>query len=195
MRPELSSVANKQFLGVNAVPLFDADECDRIIAAVDEDVWAPARVSDYDPGGVVRSELRSVLAQRVPAGDDGWPIRPLVDAVAALNEQYYRFELDSFPAHDAPTVLRYESRSNDEFRAHRDVGEFAPTRKLSCVVQLTDPSDYTGGDLVFASEGVAAVRDRGHLIVFPSFLHHQVTPVIAGVRHVIVGWVHGSSFR
>ena len=66
----------------------------------------------------------------------------------------------------------------------------------SFVVQLTDPSEYQGGrlELMFGL-GDDAATEKGWMTVFPSYRPHHVTPVTEGVRHAIVGWVHGPSFR
>ena len=71
-------------------------------------------------------------------------------------------------------------------------------RKLSCSVQLSDPDTYEGGDLILEdSRGYefTAPRQKGSVIVFPSFLKHKVTPVTKGVRYSAVGWMRGPAFR
>ncbi len=35
----------------------------------------------------------------------------------------------------------------------------------------------------------------GTMIIFPSYLMHCVREVTEGTRYVVVGWVHGNSFR
>jgi len=79
-----------------------------------------------------------------------------------------------------------------------DVGEanYEP-RKISLSLQLSEPSDYEGGELVLQagdSERVAE-KARGTLIAFPSFVLHRVRPVTAGVRKSLVIWVAGPEFR
>jgi PKHD-type hydroxylase len=72
-------------------------------------------------------------------------------------------------------------------------------RKLSLIIQLTDPSEYEGGDFQFDSDipqpDPAEIKQRGTVIVFPSFLRHRVTPVTSGVRRSLVSWVEGPKFR
>ena len=92
---------------------------------------------------------------------------------------------------DRPAIARYTAAEFGQFRAHIDAGASHSTRKLSYVVQLDKGSSYTGGDLFFSDLGTAAPRDQGTLVVFPSTLTHVVTPVIEGIRHVVVGWVDG----
>ena len=72
-------------------------------------------------------------------------------------------------------------------------------RKLTAVLQLTDPDAYTGGDLEiklpFSEEIVKVPKGQGNIVVFPSFLYHRVTPVIEGSRSTAVGWFVGPAFR
>lgn len=70
-------------------------------------------------------------------------------------------------------------------------------RKLSCVIQLSDPDSYVGGDLEVEKEppNPTTLRQRGTVIVFPCFLKHRVVPVTKGVRFSLVTWCEGPKFR
>lgn len=70
-------------------------------------------------------------------------------------------------------------------------------RKLSVVVQLTEPEEYEEGDLElkFDPPETAALRRRGTIIVFPSFCPHRVTTVTKGTRYSLVAWYEGPKFR
>lgn len=77
-------------------------------------------------------------------------------------------------------------------------------RKISFSLQLSAPESYEGGDLELEIglpsdpnrvECPDPARERGTLIVFPSFVPHRVTPVTRGVRHSLVGWVCGRPWR
>lgn len=89
---------------------------------------------------------------------------------------------------------------------HRDTNidaeEGAPVRKLSVSVQLSHPNEYEGGEFqiknFFGNEltdNKEALRNRGTMIVFPSFLEHQVTPVTKGTRYSLVQWYSGPDWR
>jgi PKHD-type hydroxylase len=41
----------------------------------------------------------------------------------------------------------------------------------------------------------AQVRQKGALVIFPTYWLHKVHPVTRGTRHVVVGWMHGPSYR
>ena len=76
-------------------------------------------------------------------------------------------------------------------------------RKLSMTVNLSKEDEYEGGNLKFDLgphredryiECIEA-RKRGSIIVFPSSMHHQVTPITKGIRHSLVMWSLGKPFR
>ena len=70
-------------------------------------------------------------------------------------------------------------------------------RKLSFSVQLSDPDDYKGGDLLLkiSSDPTQVKKTRGTVIFFPSYVLHEVTPVEQGVRKSLVGWVTGPRWK
>ena len=68
-------------------------------------------------------------------------------------------------------------------------------RKLSVSIQLSDPASYEGGDLEInmGSFSKTAARDKGALIIFPSYALHRVHPVTSGERHSLVAWIVGNA--
>lgn len=185
---------NPSFLGPCQVPLLAAADCDRVISVAEHaGGWNPAGV--YDEGGqVIAPNQRSVCQVPLAGSERTWPIDLILAALASINDEVFRYQLDVIAAHDRPSILRYDQESADHFRSHTDVGAGAPNRKLTFIVQLSDPGDYLGCDLVLSEQGQVMTRERGMLIVFPSFAHHRVTPILRGRRYCIVGWVHGRTF-
>ena len=71
-------------------------------------------------------------------------------------------------------------------------------RKLSMTCQLTDGSEYTGGELEFDFRNYDPhMRDETkHLRkVFPSFVWHRVKPVTSGTRYSLVVWNVGQPYK
>lgn len=71
-------------------------------------------------------------------------------------------------------------------------------RKISFVLQLSNPDEYVGGDFEFQSpyeELIPEAKTKGTAIVFPSFIPHRVTGVTEGVRKSLVSWIEGPKFR
>ena len=86
-------------------------------------------------------------------------------------------------------------------KSHNFVGK---VRKLSVTVNLTEPTDYDGGNLKFdlgphteknRYYECEESRPRGSIIVFPSDMYHQVTPITRGTRYSLVLWCLGKPFR
>lgn len=71
-------------------------------------------------------------------------------------------------------------------------------RKLSFVLQLSDPDDYEGGNLQLLSEtgkSYFAPREKGTIILFDSRTQHRVLKVTKGLRKSLVGWVVGPRWK
>jgi PKHD-type hydroxylase len=86
---------------------------------------------------------------------------------------------------------------NGKYDWHMDIGKGGiSTRKLSMSIQLSDSSEYEGGDLEFMIHRniIKAPRDKGTVIFFPSYLTHRITPVTSGKRQSLVTWFHGPPF-
>ena len=111
------------------------------------------------------------------------------------HNQYYDWHCDSW---DKP----YEREDKND----PDNGKI---RKLSMTCQLTDGSEYTGGELEFdfrnydphmrdESKHVRSVPEilpKGSIVVFPSHLWHSVKPVTRGPRYSLVVWHLGYPFK
>ncbi len=118
----------------------------------------------------------------------------LAQLTTQINQQRYHFDLMGF--YESIQIAEYGK--GDFFDWHADFGNGSTSnRKLSLSVQLSDPEEYKGGNLQFMAhkKGVDAPRTKGTVIIFPSFVLHQVTPIISGKRRSMVGWVSGVPFR
>lgn len=75
-------------------------------------------------------------------------------------------------------------------------------RKLSLIASLSSPTKYKGGELEFDFKNrhktkpqiCEPVRERGSIVVFPSFVWHRVKPVTRGERYSLVCWHLGAPF-
>jgi len=71
-------------------------------------------------------------------------------------------------------------------------------RKLSVSLQLSDPSEYEGGELqIMDSLGklYTCPKEMGTIIIFDSRARHRVRKVKSGVRKSLVGWVMGPRWK
>lgn len=117
------------------------------------------------------------------------------------NNIFYNFHVTKL---DFVQITEYDAVYQGEYKQHRDVfwldNHSEYHRKLSCVVQLSDPSLYTGGDLVLDELELEKpdphqIRHQGSIIYFPSFIKHAVTPVTSGKRYSLVAWFEGPKWR
>lgn len=115
-----------------------------------------------------------------------------------LNGQFFGFDIWGFQEHFQYTVYGDEE---SHYTWHMDRGMSHSTgsspRKLSLVLQLSDPDEYEGGDLQLftQSEPITIEKKKGLVVAFPSFIMHRVTPVTSGTRRTLVVWLTGPSFR
>lgn len=128
--------------------------------------------------------------------DTAWVYEKLAHITSSLNAQYYRFDLTGFG--EALQLTNYDQSEHGMYGWHVDYGgKISPSRKLSLVLQLTDPSQYEGGNLEIMTGGKPHVikKQRGFLVAFPSYTLHQVTPVVKGSRQSLVAWITGPAFK
>jgi PKHD-type hydroxylase len=127
--------------------------------------------------------------------DFDWVYATLSDAIRKVNNEHFRFDL----THLTPLQFTvYNASNNGNYQKHLDLGRQFPNRKLSFSVQLSDDTEYTGGDLRFhyiKSNPEVAPREKGKIIFFPSWVVHEVTPITQGTRRSLVGWVNGPNFK
>jgi len=190
---------NSGTVSVYANQVFSEEECDNIIASLDDENWEEAKVGGHKGLGVfdVEKEFRSNLLQNVPIEAEGFPLNRIVQEISNANSQFWRFDLGGFADDDMPWVMDY-CRIGDHNDWHVDLGQAATaSRKLGFSLQLTNGHEYEGGDLSFhrLEKSRSELTKKGTLIVFPAFWLHRVAPMLEGQRKVVVGWVHGPSFR
>jgi PKHD-type hydroxylase len=108
--------------------------------------------------------------------------------------QFYDWHCDSF---------------SKPFNKPKDLNIHGKVRKLSVTCQLTDGSEYEGGELQFDFRDYdPPLRDelkhvitakeilpKGSIIVFPSYIWHRVQPVTKGTRYSLVLWNLGYPFK
>lgn len=111
-------------------------------------------------------------------------------------------------------LLDYKDRQ-DRYDWHTDQelltkGNEKYHRKITIIVQLSDDDDYEGCDLQLndaelwnehavqnpiQGELLKHSRQRGTIILFPSFIPHRITPLLSGNRKSLVAWVEGPVWK
>ena len=161
--------------------------------ALTGDVSAGSKLTDYR-----RSKIRWL-----PASSAG--TAPIINMVSSMFTEANNnaFGVDWTSITQLQHTL-YEADEQGHYDFHHDVFYEAPVmthRKLSMSIQLSDGDEYEGGDFEFSPHYMPhppdpkALRKKGTVLIFPSFILHKVTPVTKGERKALVVWAEGPLWR
>ena len=147
-----------------------------------------------DDGGMVNKSTRRSKIFWLPKTDEFVELyKTFHELVGKCNTDFYHFKLTEITEHIQYTV--YKSEDQGYYDWHIDMGPDKARRKLSLVCQLSDPSEYEGGELQINSGRILIPeKEKGTVILFPSYLLHRVTPVTKGTRRSLVLWIEGPAF-
>lgn len=183
-----------------------------------QSVWFETQMSDelinlieneskyYDnilaPGTVGAGDVTSVRDSQVSwINGNHWIVGMCYHYVLKANKENFNYDINGFDG----DKMQYTSYAEGEYyNWHTDVDVFVDTennqdiRKLSIIVQLSDPEDYTGGEVQLMngeSETYFLPKTKGTIIVFDSRTRHRVRKIYSGNRKSLVGWVVGPRWK
>ena len=121
---------------------------------------------------------------------------------AGWNFQWDWNETSQFTIYEKGHYYGWHTDQDSKGKKHKNKNINGKTRKLSLTLQLTDRTEYEGGDFQFRwihhnNKGllntitVDDAKEIGTIIIFPSFIFHQVLPVTEGKRESLVNWSLG----
>ena len=142
-----------------------------------------------------KSDIRKSKVSWLYSCDDmDWVFRRVTDIILNLNERFFGFDI--FGLNEGFQFTNYKAPS-DKYGKHVDRAMDFVVRKLSVSIQLTDPKEYEGGELYLYDDDKGTLMDKkqGTLILFPSYVLHEVMPVTKGERNSLVTWVTGNQFK
>ena len=136
----------------------------------------------------------SKISWLYPSDNLDWLFRRVTDITLNLNERFFKFDL--FGLNEGFQFTNYEAPSG-KYGKHVDRAINTSVRKLSISIQLTNPEEYEGGELKLydGEEPIVMDKTQGTLIIFPSYVLHEVMPVTKGERNSLVTWVTGKQFK
>jgi len=168
---------------------FSKDDCEQIKeqAQVFPQIKADTFAGEKDPN---RS---STVRWIEPTPDTRWIFESLQNFCEEANEELFQLAITGFT--ESIQYTEYEGQGS-HYGWHPDIGPGKNIRKISIVVQLSDPADYKGGELVLnTGNEVKTDKEQGSVILFPSFLLHRVEPLLSGNRYSLVSWISGPAWR
>ena len=195
--------------------------CDDVIKHALSKKETIAKTGGFDNGGeLTGSQIKNMKHKRnsdLVWVDDTWiykEIHPYVHMAnknAGWNFQWDRSESCQFTKykHNQYYDWHCDSWHKPDERKDPKHPEHGKIRKLSMTCQLTDGSEYTGGELEFDFRNydphmrdedkhlrrAKEILPKGSIIVFPSFVWHRVKPVTSGTRYSLVVWNLGWPFN
>jgi|TARA_R110000824_G_scaffold209495_1_gene395284 PKHD-type hydroxylase len=192
--------------------------CDDVIKHGLNQTETIARTGGYGDKKLTKDQIKSMKMKRnsdIVWLNDNWiykEIHPYIhkaNKLAGWNYQWEKSESCQFTKYKQNQYYDWHCDSWDKPYDKPGKIDHGKIRKLSVTCQLTDGSEYKGGELEFDFRNYAPpMRDeskhlkqakeilpKGSIIVFPSFLWHRVKPVTKGTRYSLVLWNIGHPFK
>jgi len=177
---------------------FSSEELDKIYKDVATIPFQKAATGESNEG--TDDSVRSSQIKWIPVMQEwAWLYDKLLKMIVEANDNLWNFNLHSVL--DNIQYTEYHASENGHYGWHQDIGPGAlSTRKISVTVQLSDPSEYEGGDLEYfkggnPNEALKVEKNKGLVFIFPSFMMHRITPVTKGTRRSFVLWVGGNPYK
>lgn len=176
-------------------------ECDALIARAEKAGFQPAAIGSNEKFRVDPAYRQTLTSMVEFAPDVDWLYRRVTERVAAANREYYGFDLSGLL--EPFQLLKYVAAETEEqqpghYDWHQDFGSGTMgRRKVSVVINLSDPADYDGCRLTLMSHNAQEMgyRGKGEGFMFPSWAPHMVSNITRGTRYALVAWVHGHPYR
>ena len=191
--------------------------CDDVIKYGLKNPGTVARTGDYGDKELTKDQIQDMKIKRnsdVTWFNDTWiykEIHPYIHTAnksAGWNFEWDRSESCQFTKYKHGQY--YDWHCDSWEKTYKKAGpENGKIRKLSVTCQLTDGSEYEGGELEFDFRNYSPhmreetqhlkqakeILPKGSIIVFPSFVWHRVKPVTKGTRYSLVLWNLGYPFK
>jgi PKHD-type hydroxylase len=169
---------------------FSVDECKKIIDIGNKKGLLKGAIKEGENKKIRDSQISWLQ----PSDDLHWAYRRLTDIILDLNSKFFKFDIYGFIEGLQFTSYKFPSGKYDK---HVDRGLNMNIRKLSLSVQLSNPKSYQGGELLLhdSSNPITIPKEQGKLILFPSYVLHEVKPVTKGERYSLVAWITGPQFK
>ena len=174
---------------------FNDNECRRIIDLANQNYPTSASVGGSRDNSKISREIRSANIFNIEYNEENkWIFEKIATAVSVVNTLHFDYDISGIT--HSLQLIEYDAASSvaGHYNWHVDAGRGEPaTRKISVTVQLTDPRDYEGCQLLINNhaEEHVGTKERGSIHLFPGYMPHKVAPITRGIRYALVIWVHG----
>ena len=155
-----------------------------------------AGMSEYSNDEYRKSKIRFIQQANHPQFQ--WLFDELWKMGMQANRDWFNFHITNL---SFVQLAEYDESYSGEYKKHHDVfwiNNDNYHRKLTCVIQLTDPATYEGGDFEMYDlneyPNKQEMRTQGTAIFLPSFINHAALPVTKGTRYSLAVWFEGPKF-
>jgi PKHD-type hydroxylase len=172
-----------------------SEQCDILVESAELAGFMEASTIPQAETGVSKPGYRKTQEQYFDEEEFEWLYKGIAQTILNVNHNQFQFDITGL---EPAVLLKYSTSQMSHYDWHRDMGgNYSAYRKLSMVVQMTDPEEYEGCNLEYFSEGINSPENtkKGTAYIFPAWLHHRVLPITSGVRYSLVCWSTGLKFR
>ena len=170
--------------------VFTKEECEKIINIAKNKSWSRGKIRSVKKS--IDYELKDMRSSNICwincDEETDWIFSKIIYSAFKLNADFFQFNISGMD--EGLQFTNYKSPS-DRYDKHIDRCYNAKVRKLSLSIQLTDPNNYEGGELVIETINTEEKfkLNVGEIILYPSSYLHAVNKVNNGERLVCVGWI------
>jgi len=165
----------QSYVATTTQPIFTPEQCQMIINAGHQEAPEKAKVGGGEKGAY-DTKKRVTTISWIPFAKMPEMYKVIENQLSIVNLNHFMF--DGVRLTEPAQFTEYPKGGFYDW--HMDLNAFGqegqnPIRKISMTCLLSDPKDFTGGDLMF--------------------LRHKVAPVKKGTRRSLVLWAGGTPFR
>jgi len=188
----------QSYVAQTTEPMFSPKQCQMIIDAGHSCAPEQAKVGGGNEGKY-DTKKRVTTISWIPFNKMPEMYKQVENQLSIINLNHFGF--DGVRLTEPAQFTEYPKKGFYDW--HMDLNAFGhtgehPIRKISMTCLLSDPSEFTGGELMFSDAGGEQKpldMKQGQAIFFASFLRHKVAPVKKGIRRSMVMWFGGPPFK
>ena len=141
-------------------------------------------------------QLENKFRPDYPNGNWTWLSKKIEMMMRVVNDGVFHFDIKDTDGE--LKMIEYDKGGHYTWHADFNPG-ICSLRKLDAIVQLTDPSEYEGGEVQFGFQDedkkwYEMEKKKGSITFFPAFTSHRVKPVTKGKRYVLQELFIGDHF-
>ena len=186
----------QSYIATTTGPMFTPEQCKLIIQAGHKEEPQQAKVGG-GKSGKHDTKRRITTISWIPFAKMPEMYKVIERQISIVNLNHFMFE--GVQITEPAQFTEYPK--GGFYNWHMDLNAFGqtgehPIRKISMTCLLSDPSEFSGGDLAFDDTGKnKVVLKQGQAVFFASFMRHRVEPVKKGIRRSLVMWFGGPPFK